>query len=260
VNHSPSFHTDSELDVEVKEAVLTDTLRMLNTGRLRDHHRAYERSYWVKSVQYRRTWGKTFGQGKFHKGEKNNFWFVSFVYSMFGGFSNSWDIADLAELETKEIPDIVLISDEGQFKWELKHKGGYRLLFPTTESGKYDRFFEAAMRNELSSLSHHHRTFLINRLRKINYASEKFYSIPMRCNFRAYNSLYKQNCARGLFDFLCFRNTNFHTDFVLQAQRKLVPTLKCELQLDGHTSTSRGLGSGKYYGLDSCEEDSSADF
>lgn len=30
VNHSPSFHTDTQLDREVKESLLTDTFTMLN--------------------------------------------------------------------------------------------------------------------------------------------------------------------------------------------------------------------------------------
>lgn len=30
VNHSPSFHTDTQLDREVKEGLLTDTFTMLN--------------------------------------------------------------------------------------------------------------------------------------------------------------------------------------------------------------------------------------
>ena len=29
VNHSPSFHTDSDLDVEVKDALIADTLRLV---------------------------------------------------------------------------------------------------------------------------------------------------------------------------------------------------------------------------------------
>jgi len=30
VNHSPSFHTDAQIDKDVKEALLTDTFTILN--------------------------------------------------------------------------------------------------------------------------------------------------------------------------------------------------------------------------------------
>ena len=32
VNHSPSFHTDAKLDKEIKEALLYDTLNIINCG------------------------------------------------------------------------------------------------------------------------------------------------------------------------------------------------------------------------------------
>ena len=32
VNHSPSFHTDHKLDKEIKEALLMDTLNLVNFG------------------------------------------------------------------------------------------------------------------------------------------------------------------------------------------------------------------------------------
>ncbi|KAM9572327.1 tubulin polyglutamylase ttll6-like [Salvelinus alpinus] len=41
VNHSPSFATDSQLDWEVKEALLTDALTLLNLGAI-DHRRILE--------------------------------------------------------------------------------------------------------------------------------------------------------------------------------------------------------------------------
>lgn len=32
VNHSPSFHTDAQLDKEIKEALIYDTMNLLNCG------------------------------------------------------------------------------------------------------------------------------------------------------------------------------------------------------------------------------------
>jgi len=32
VNHSPSFHTDAKLDKEIKEALIMDTLHLINFG------------------------------------------------------------------------------------------------------------------------------------------------------------------------------------------------------------------------------------
>ena len=32
VNHSPSFHTDAKLDKEIKEALLHDTMNVVNFG------------------------------------------------------------------------------------------------------------------------------------------------------------------------------------------------------------------------------------
>ena len=32
VNHSPSFHTDAKLDKEIKEALIYDTLNVVNFG------------------------------------------------------------------------------------------------------------------------------------------------------------------------------------------------------------------------------------
>lgn len=34
MNHSPSFHTDSNLDLEIKEGLLNDTFAMLNVRML----------------------------------------------------------------------------------------------------------------------------------------------------------------------------------------------------------------------------------
>jgi len=37
VNHSPSFHTDARLDLEIKEGLVQDTLNILNLKRLDRH-------------------------------------------------------------------------------------------------------------------------------------------------------------------------------------------------------------------------------
>ncbi|CAG7827800.1 unnamed protein product, partial [Allacma fusca] len=56
------------------------------------------------------------------------------------------------EKKEKKEPELIdgLSPADHQFQWELDHSGGYRLVYPSPTSEKYDKFFE----QNLSSLYH----------------------------------------------------------------------------------------------------------
>ncbi|CAH1796784.1 unnamed protein product, partial [Owenia fusiformis] len=102
VNHSPSFHTDSKLDKEIKEAMLYDTMNLANFGAI-DKRRCIEEER--RKIKER----------LFQKNHKK---------------------------ETKEDLDQIQKQFwEAQTKYEDKHMGNYRRAYPSEGYEKYDKYF-----------------------------------------------------------------------------------------------------------------------
>ncbi|XP_046907447.1 tubulin polyglutamylase ttll6-like [Hypomesus transpacificus] len=105
VNHSPSFATDSSLDWEVKEGLLTDALTLLNLGAI-DRRRVLEedkRMVKERLLQKHQPCPKTRREQLLSS-------------------QASW----MAELE----------------KYEQDHCGGFLRIYPRDDSPKYDRFLQ----------------------------------------------------------------------------------------------------------------------
>jgi tubulin polyglutamylase TTLL6/13 len=112
VNHSPSFHTDSDLDKEIKEGLIYDTLNMVH---VKASDRIQAMSDDKKRTQQRLT--------KVLKGAQS------------AEDKKSAQIQE--ERKTKKI-------NENNEAWELKSSGGFRRIYPTInkEEDKYKKYFE----------------------------------------------------------------------------------------------------------------------
>nr|XP_034991621.1 tubulin polyglutamylase TTLL6 [Zootoca vivipara] len=104
VNHSPSFSTDSWLDKEVKDQLLYDTLVLINLGAC-DKRKALEE-------EKRRGKQRLLKQGPYRESRAEE-------------YKNS-QAAWLQQAET----------------YEEKNIGGYRRIYPSSDSDKYDKFFQ----------------------------------------------------------------------------------------------------------------------
>ncbi|GJQ74221.1 hypothetical protein Trydic_g19128 [Trypoxylus dichotomus] len=97
VNHSPSFHTDTELDCEVKEALINDMFAMLHLEHCDKRKIMREDRKRIRE--------------RLLQGVSNN---------------NSTEVKNFTEY----------------FRHELKHRGGFRLVYPTMNGDHgYDKFF-----------------------------------------------------------------------------------------------------------------------
>ena len=108
VNHSPSFHTDAQIDQDVKEPLLMDTFRILNLSHadrakvlLEDKQRIRDRL-----LQGLKT------------AEENN--------------SNSRSQTPASKFKKML---------ESQAKWEKMHMGNFRLIYPAENAAYYEPFF-----------------------------------------------------------------------------------------------------------------------
>jgi len=104
VNHSPSFHTDSQLDKDIKEAFLGDTMRMLNCSYMERKRCIEEDRRRVKERLFSKS-------GTRHQQSK----------------------------ETLESDRVFL---EMMEQWELDNCGGYRRIYPKGNEHKYKQFFQ----------------------------------------------------------------------------------------------------------------------
>lgn len=104
VNHSPSFTTDSKLDREIKDALIYDTLLLLNLP-------AADKRRFIEEEKKRAK------ERLFQKNNKKD---------------NKYreEQEDLAQQWQKEIE-----------KWESQHMGNYRRIYPGPDTEKYDRFY-----------------------------------------------------------------------------------------------------------------------
>ncbi|XP_060059643.1 tubulin polyglutamylase TTLL6 isoform X2 [Erinaceus europaeus] len=102
VNHSPSFSTDSWLDKEVKDSLLYDTLVLINLGSCDKKKVLEEEKQRGRCLQQCRSRETRIEEVK--------------------GFQSAW-------LEKTE-------------KYEKEHCGGFRLIYPSLNSDKYEKFFQ----------------------------------------------------------------------------------------------------------------------
>ncbi|XP_043253348.1 tubulin polyglutamylase TTLL13-like [Colletes gigas] len=110
VNHSPSFHTDAQIDKDIKESLLMDTFEMLNLQQC-DKKKIMDEDR--KRVRDRLLQGVTSKDGS----------------------SNDSTIGT-----TKlDKPEDYL---QRQFKWEEEHMGNFRKIYPCIDSEKYQPFFK----------------------------------------------------------------------------------------------------------------------
>ncbi|XP_049837747.1 tubulin polyglutamylase ttll6-like [Schistocerca gregaria] len=105
VNHSPSFHTDAQIDRDIKENLLMDTFNILNLCQM-DKRKVMEEDR--KRVRERLL------QGILHKDQSND-------------HHNGPSIANKIAKQ--------------QAAWEEKHTGNFRRIYPSNDSEKYEQFF-----------------------------------------------------------------------------------------------------------------------
>ncbi|XP_063230632.1 tubulin polyglutamylase ttll6-like [Bacillus rossius redtenbacheri] len=108
VNHSPSYHTETPIDLDVKEGLITDTLRMLNLQKTNKHK--------VLEEERRRTQERLL-QGSSHKESRGS-------------------VGDASAPREQ---------GDAQAQWELQNAGNFRRVYPPGDGGgpdKYLRFFQ----------------------------------------------------------------------------------------------------------------------
>lgn len=105
VNHSPSFHTDSPLDKEVKEGLMYDTLNLVNFHAC-DKRKCLEEDR--KKVQERLLHKQKYKEGKREENGENI---------------------------TQQMRDLLK-------KYEDTHMGGFRRVYPNGNEEKYEKYFE----------------------------------------------------------------------------------------------------------------------
>ncbi|XP_015177125.1 PREDICTED: tubulin polyglutamylase TTLL13P-like [Polistes dominula] len=113
VNHSPSFHTDAQIDKDIKEALLIDTFEMLNLQQC-DKKKIIEEDR--KRVRDRLL------QGVILKDLNSN---------------HDNTMMNVLKLEKTDRDYI-----ERQFKWEDDHIGNFRRVYPCKDDNKYQQFFK----------------------------------------------------------------------------------------------------------------------
>ncbi|KAK2579476.1 hypothetical protein KPH14_010790 [Odynerus spinipes] len=112
VNHSPSFHTDAQIDKDIKEALLVDTFEMLNLQQC-DKRKIMEEDR--KRVRDRLLQGVTLKD-----------------YSL-----NNDSTISPSKPERSEQNHV-----ERQSKWEDEHAGNFRRIYPCKDGDKYQPFFK----------------------------------------------------------------------------------------------------------------------
>lgn len=102
VNHSPSFTTDAELDYDLKLALITDTIKMLNLSTSR-------------KSKYKRTRQKEVNDRMMGKNKPAN-------------------------KEKSSVSLKIKNAEKKRIKYESKNHGGYELLYPTENADDMERY------------------------------------------------------------------------------------------------------------------------
>ncbi|XP_024140559.1 tubulin polyglutamylase ttll6 isoform X3 [Oryzias melastigma] len=103
VNHSPSFTTDSQLDREVKDALLYDTLVLINLAAC-DRHKITKEERRRAKDRLQQTCSK--------------------------------------EARAQELRQSQAVTVEQMEEYEAKHLGGFKKIYPRKEGEKYDKYFK----------------------------------------------------------------------------------------------------------------------
>ncbi|XP_012136679.2 tubulin polyglutamylase TTLL13-like isoform X2 [Megachile rotundata] len=111
VNHSPSFHTDAQIDKDIKEGLLTDTFEMLNLQQC-DKKKIIEEDR--KRVRDRLLQGIT-------------------------SKDSSLNDSTIGPTKPDKLEEDHL---QKQLKWEDDHMGNFRRIYPCSDSDKYQPFFK----------------------------------------------------------------------------------------------------------------------
>ncbi|XP_034189064.2 tubulin polyglutamylase TTLL13 isoform X1 [Osmia lignaria lignaria] len=111
VNHSPSFHTDAQIDKDIKEGLLTDTFEMLNLNQC-DKKKIIEEDR--KRVRDRLLQG---------------------INSKDGSTNDS----TIGTMKSDKPEDD---QHQKQFKWEDDHMGNFRRIYPCSDTEKYQPFYK----------------------------------------------------------------------------------------------------------------------
>ncbi|XP_035711389.1 tubulin polyglutamylase ttll6 [Folsomia candida] len=149
VNHSPSFHTDTALDREIKESLLKDTFAMLNFKVLdrgmierEDRRRVQQRITNMLSEANAGTKKEVVKKEVTKKGGNNSSTTTAtptstrFPHPGRGGKKDESSEQTAKDKKERRKEDY----DELAFQWELDNCGRYRLVYPTDDSAKYDKF------------------------------------------------------------------------------------------------------------------------
>ncbi|XP_015603647.1 tubulin polyglutamylase TTLL13 isoform X2 [Cephus cinctus] len=110
VNHSPSFHTDAQIDKDIKESLLNDTFHMLNFHEC-DKRKIIEEDR--KRVRERLLQG-------------------------IGSKDQSLNDSSVGLTKVEKLDD----NFEKQFKWEAQHIGNFRRIYPGPGTERYEPFFK----------------------------------------------------------------------------------------------------------------------
>ncbi|XP_074199092.1 tubulin polyglutamylase TTLL6 isoform X3 [Camelus bactrianus] len=102
VNHSPSFSTDSWLDKEVKDSLLYDTLVLIN----------------LRSCDKKKVLEEERQRGRFLQQCRSR------------------------ETRMEEVKGFQAVRLEKTEKYEMENCGGFRLIYPSVNSQKYEKFFQ----------------------------------------------------------------------------------------------------------------------
>lgn len=111
VNHSPSFHTDAQIDKDIKEGLLMNTFEMLNFQQC-DKKKIIEEDR--KRVRDR------------------------LLQGINSKDSNTNDSIGTTSKPEKLEEDYL----QKQFKWEEEHMGNFRRIYPCSDCEKYEPFFK----------------------------------------------------------------------------------------------------------------------
>ncbi|XP_066485363.1 tubulin polyglutamylase TTLL6 [Tiliqua scincoides] len=121
VNHSPSFSTDSLLDKEVKDQLLYDTLILVNLGAC-DKRKILEE-------EKRRGKERLFKQCRNREARECR-----------RALQHSANLGDFTRAEEYKNCQAAWLQQAE--KYEEKHTGGYRRIYPSSDSDRYDKFFQ----------------------------------------------------------------------------------------------------------------------
>jgi len=111
VNHSPSFHTDSDLDYDIKSSLITDTIKLLNLSSAR-------------KSKYKRNKQKDINERMMGKSRS-------------------------AQSNVTEKQEKKNIAEKKRHKYEENNQGNYEILFPSESSddnARYAKYSEEAMK------------------------------------------------------------------------------------------------------------------